>query len=251
MVTKYKLVLLRHGQSTWNLENRYTGWTDVGLTELGVAEAHTAGQQLREKNFDFDLAYTSVLRRAIKTLWIVLEEMGLEWIPVVNAWELNERSYGALQGLNKAETAKEYGEAQVKIWRRSYNVPPPALEWDDPRHPHFDPRYAGLTKQQIPNAESLKITLERVLPYWHNTLVPVIKTGKRLIITAHGNSIRALVKYLDNISDAEIPELNIPTGIPLIYELDANLIPVTHYYLADEETVRKAAEAVAAQGKAK
>jgi len=251
MKTIYKLVLLRHGQSTWNLENRYTGWTDVGLTEQGITEAHTAGQLLLDNKYIFDLAYTSVLRRAVKTLWIVMEEMGLEWIPVVNAWQLNERHYGALQGLNKAETAKEYGEAQVKLWRRSYDVPPPSLEWDDPRHPRFDPRYANLTNKELPSAESLKITLERVLPYWHNTLEPVIKTGKRLIITAHGNSLRAMVKYLDNISDVEIPELNIPTGIPLVYELNVDLRPVTHYYLADEETVRKAAEAVAAQGKAK
>jgi 2,3-bisphosphoglycerate-dependent phosphoglycerate mutase len=251
METKYEFVLLRHGQSSWNLENRYTGWTDVGLTEQGVAEAHTAGQLLKENNYVFDIAYTSVLRRAIKTLWIVMEEMGLEWLPVINAWQLNERHYGALQGLNKAETAKEYGEAQVKIWRRSYDVPPPSMEWDDPRHPHFDPRYASLTKQQLPDAESLKITLERVLPYWHGTLVPEIKSGKRLIISAHGNSIRALVKYLDDISEIEITELNIPTGIPLVYELDMNFKPIKHYYLADEETVRKAAEVVANQGKAK
>ena len=251
METKYKLVLLRHGQSTWNLENRFTGWTDVGLTEQGSGEAHTAGQLLHENKYSFDLAYTSVLKRAIQTLWIVLQEMSLEWIPVVNAWQLNERHYGALQGLNKAETAKEYGEAQVKIWRRSYDVPPPALGWDDPRHPHFDPRYAGLSKKQLPDTESLKITLERVLPFWHNTIAPVIKTGKQLLIAAHGNSLRAMVKYLDNVSDEEIPELNIPTGIPLVYELNENLKPVKHYYLADEETVRKAAEAVAAQGKVK
>lgn len=251
MESKYKLVLVRHGQSTWNLENRFTGWTDVGLTEQGTGEAHTAGQLLRDNKYIFDLAYTSVLKRAIQTLWIVLEEMSLEWIPVINAWQLNERHYGALQGLNKAETAKEYGEAQVKIWRRSYDIPPPVLEWDDPRHPRFDPRYAGLTKEQLPATESLKITLERVLPYWHSTIAPVIKAGKRLLIAAHGNSMRAMVKYLDNVSDEEIPELNIPTGIPLVYELDAHLKPVTHYYLADEETVRKAAEAVAAQGRAK
>jgi 2,3-bisphosphoglycerate-dependent phosphoglycerate mutase len=251
MESKYKLVLLRHGQSTWNLENRFTGWTDVGLTEQGVREAHTAGQLLRDNKYTFDLAYTSVLKRAIQTLWIVLQEMSLEWIPVVNAWQLNERHYGALQGLNKAETAKEYGEAQVKIWRRSYDVPPPSLEWDDPRHPHFDPRYAGLSNAQLPATESLKITLERVLPFWHTTIAPVIKTSKPLLIAAHGNSLRAMVKYLDNISDEEIPELNIPTGIPLVYELNANLKPVNHYYMADEETVRKAAEAVAAQGKVK
>jgi len=248
---KYKLVLLRHGQSAWNLENRFTGWTDVGLTEQGIGEAHTAGQLLRDNKYTFELAYTSVLRRAIQTLWIVLQEMSLEWIPVSNAWQLNERHYGALQGLNKAETAKEYGEAQVKIWRRSYDVPPPALEWDGPRHPHFDPRYAGLSKSQLPATESLKITLERVLPFWHTTIAPVIKTGMPLLIAAHGNSLRAMVKYLDNVSDDEITELNIPTGIPLVYELDVDLKPVTHYYLADEETVRKAAEAVAAQGKMK
>jgi 2,3-bisphosphoglycerate-dependent phosphoglycerate mutase len=251
METKYKLVLLRHGQSAWNLENRFTGWTDVGLTEQGMGEAHSAGQLLRENKYTFSLAYTSVLKRAIQTLWIVLQEMSLEWIPVTNAWELNERHYGALQGLNKAETAKEYGEAQVKIWRRSYDVPPPALEWDDPRHPHFDPRYSGLSKAQLPSTESLKITLERVLPFWHTTLAPIIKSGSPLLIAAHGNSLRAMVKYLDNVSDDEITELNIPTGIPLVYELDADLKAVNHYYLADEETVRKAAEAVAAQGKVK
>jgi 2,3-bisphosphoglycerate-dependent phosphoglycerate mutase len=251
METKYKIVLLRHGQSTWNLENRFTGWTDVGLTEQGSGEAHTAGQLLRDNNYTFDLAYTSVLKRAIQTLWIVLQEMSLEWIPVVNAWQMNERHYGALQGLNKAETAKQYGEAQVKIWRRSYDVPPPPLEWEDQRHPQHDPRYAGLSKKQLPATESLKITLERVLPYWHTTIAPDIKAGKRLLIAAHGNSMRALVKYLDNVADDEIPELNIPTGISLVYELNENLSPVTHYYLADEETVRKASEAVAAQGKAK
>jgi 2,3-bisphosphoglycerate-dependent phosphoglycerate mutase len=251
MESKYKIVLLRHGQSTWNLENRFTGWTDVGLSDQGVSEAHFAGELLRDNKFLFDIAYTSVLKRALETLWIVLQEMDLEWIPVINAWQLNERHYGALQGLNKAETAKKFGEAQVKIWRRSYDVPPPALELDDPRHPRFDPRYAGLTKEQLPSTESLKITLERVLPYWHSILAPMIKTGKRILIAAHGNSLRALVKYLDNVSDAEIPELNIPTGIPLVYELDKDLNAVKHYYLADEETVRKAAEAVAAQGKAK
>jgi 2,3-bisphosphoglycerate-dependent phosphoglycerate mutase len=249
METKYKIVLLRHGQSTWNLENRFTGWTDVGLTDQGSREAHTAGQLLRDNNYTFDFAFTSVLKRAIQTLWIVLEEMSLEWIPVINAWQLNERHYGALQGLNKAETAKQYGEAQVKIWRRSYDVPPPALEWEDQRHPHHDPRYNGLSKMQLPDTESLKITLERVLPYWHRTIAPEIKAGKRLLIAAHGNSMRALVKYLDNVSDEEITELNIPTGIPLVYELNADLTPASHYYLADEETVRKAAEAVAAQGK--
>jgi 2,3-bisphosphoglycerate-dependent phosphoglycerate mutase len=251
MESKYKIVLLRHGQSTWNLENRFTGWTDVGLSDQGISEAHFAGELLRDNKYLFDIAYTSVLKRALETLWIVLQEMDLEWIPVINAWQLNERHYGALQGLNKAETAKKFGEAQVKIWRRSYDVPPPALELDDPRHPRFDPRYAGLTKEQLPSTESLKITLERVLPYWHGILAPMIKTDKRILIAAHGNSLRALVKYLDNVSDEEIPELNIPTGIPLVYELDKDLNAVKHYYLADEETVRKAAEAVAAQGKAK
>ncbi len=247
----YKLVLLRHGQSTWNLENRFTGWTDVGLTEQGVKEAHQAGKLLKEGGYGFDIAYTSVLRRAIETLWIALEEMDLEWIPEIKAWELNERHYGALQGLNKAETAQKFGDAQVKLWRRSYDVPPPALERDDERHPRFDPRYAGLTAEQLPATESLKITLERVLPYWHSTLAPMIKTGKRVLVAAHGNSLRAMVKYLDNVSDQEIPELNIPTGIPLVYELSDDLKPLKHYYLGDPEEVAKAAAAVANQGKAK
>jgi 2,3-bisphosphoglycerate-dependent phosphoglycerate mutase len=247
----YKLVLVRHGQSTWNLENRFTGWTDVGLTDQGQTEAHSAGKLLHEGGYVFDIAYTSVLRRAVQTLWIVLQEMNYEWLPVVNAWQLNERHYGALQGLNKSEMAEKFGEAQVKIWRRSYDVPPPALELDDERHPRFDPRYANLTPEQLPSTESLKITLERVLPYWHDTLAPTIKAGKRVLIAAHGNSIRAMVKYLDNISDAEIPELNIPTGIPLIYELDDKLKPITHYYLGDADAVAKAAAAVANQGKTK
>ncbi len=251
MEAKYELVLVRHGQSTWNLENRFTGWTDVDLTEQGQQEAQTGGQLLREKGFTFDIAYTSVLKRAIRTLNIIQEEMDLEWIPVVRAWQLNERHYGALQGLNKAEMAVKFGEEQVKIWRRSYDVPPPALGLNDERHPRFDRRYADLTPAQLPATESLKITLERVLPYWHSTLAPMIKSGKRVLITAHGNSIRAMVKYLDNISDKEITELNIPTGIPLAYELTADLKPVKHYYLADEEIVRKAAEAVANQGKTK
>jgi 2,3-bisphosphoglycerate-dependent phosphoglycerate mutase len=251
MIMKYTLVLIRHGQSTWNLENRFTGWTDVDLTEMGCQEARTGGQLLREKGFTFDIAFTSVLKRAIRTLNIVQEEMELEWIPVIRAWQLNERHYGALQGLNKAETAVKFGEEQVKIWRRSYDVPPPALELNDKRHPRFDRRYAELAPAKLPATESLKITLERVLPYWHSSLVPMIQSGKRILISAHGNSIRAMVKYLDDISDKEIPALNIPTGIPLVYELDANLRPRKHYYLADEETVRKAEEAVAAQGKAK
>lgn len=249
--TKYKLVLVRHGQSIWNLENRFTGWTDVGLTEQGMAEAKQAGQLLKEGGYDFDIAYTSVLKRAIKTLNIIQEEMGLEWIPVVRAWQLNERHYGALQGLNKAEMAEKFGEAQVKIWRRSYDVPPPALEWDDERHPRFDRRYAGLKPEQLPATESLKITLERVLPFWHSTLAPTIQSGQRVLVAAHGNSLRAMVKYLDTISDAEITELNIPTGIPLVYELDAGLKPVKSYYLGDAEAVAKAAAAVANQGKAK
>ena len=247
----HKLVLLRHGQSTWNLENRFTGWTDVGLSEQGFAEAHAAGKLLKEGSYVFDVAYTSVLRRAIQTLWIVLEEMGVEWIPVVNAWQLNERHYGALQGLNKAETAQKFGEAQVKLWRRSYDVPPPALQLDDERHPKFDPRYASLTPEQLPATESLKITLERVLPYWHGTIAPAIESGQRLLIAAHGNSLRAMVKYLDNVSDAEIPELNIPTGIPLVYELDDNLKPIKHYYLGDQAAIAAAMNAVANQGKAK
>jgi 2,3-bisphosphoglycerate-dependent phosphoglycerate mutase len=247
----HKLVLVRHGQSTWNMENRFTGWTDVGLTDQGLAEAHAAGRLLRAEGYDFDVAYTSVLKRAIKTLDIIQEEMSLEWIPVMRAWELNERHYGALQGLNKAEMAEKYGEAQVKIWRRSYDVPPPALEWDDERHPRFDRRYASLAREELPATESLKITLGRVLPYWHSTLAPAIDMGKRLLIAAHGNSIRALVKYLDEIPDAEIPELNIPTGIPLVYELDEDLKPLKHYYLGDPDEAARKAAAVANQGKAK
>ncbi len=247
----YKLVLVRHGQSTWNLENRFTGWTDVGLTDLGRSEAREAGRLLREGGYVFDVAYTSVLRRAIQTLWTVLQEMNLEWIPVTNAWQLNERHYGSLQGLNKSEMAEKFGEAQVKIWRRSYDVPPPALELDDERHPRFDPRYASLSAEELPSTESLKLTLERVLPYWNSTLAPTIKSGKRVIIAAHGNSIRAMVKYLDDISEAEITELNIPTGLPLVYELDENLKPIKSYYLGDAEEAAKKAAAVANQGKAK
>lgn len=247
----YKLVLVRHGQSTWNLENRFTGWTDVGLTDLGRSEALEAGRLLREGGYVFDVAYTSVLRRAIQTLWTILQEMNLEWIPVTNAWQLNERHYGSLQGLNKSEMAEKFGEAQVKIWRRSYDVPPPALELDDERHPRFDPRYASLAPEELPATESLKLTLERVLPYWNSTLAPTIKSGKRVIVAAHGNSIRAMVKYLDNISDAEITELNIPTGLPLVYELDEDLKPIKSYYLGDAEEAAKKAAAVANQGKAK
>ncbi len=247
----YKLVLVRHGQSTWNLENRFTGWTDVDLTDQGRAEAHSAGKLLRGEGYAFDMAFTSVLKRAIKTLWIVLEEMNLEWIPVTRAWQLNERHYGALQGLNKAETAGKFGEAQVKLWRRSYDVPPPALDLTDERHPRFDRRYADLTPEQLPATESLKITLERVLPYWHSTLTPSIKSGKHILLVAHGNSIRALVKHLDNISDADISELNIPTGVPLVYELDDNLKRIKSYYLGDPEEIAKAAAAVAAQASKK
>jgi len=247
----YKLVLLRHGQSTWNLENRFTGWTDVGLSEQGVLEAHNAGQALRRDGFAFDIAYTSVLRRAIKTLWIVLEEMELEWIPIHLTWRLNERHYGALQGLDKSEMAAKFGEEQVKIWRRSYDTPPPALELDDKRHPRFDRRYSGLSCEDLPSTESLKLTLQRVLPYWHSTLAPMVQSGQRVLVAAHGNSMRALVKYLDNISEEEILGLNIPTGIPLVYELDDDLHPLQHYYLGDPEEVRKAAEAVAQQGRVK
>jgi 2,3-bisphosphoglycerate-dependent phosphoglycerate mutase len=247
----YQIVLVRHGQSTWNLENRFTGWTDVGLSELGEQEAHTAGKMLKEKGFTFDFVYTSVLKRAIQTLWIVMGEMELEWLPVVRAWQLNERHYGNLQGLNKAEMAAKFGDAQVKVWRRSYDTPPPALDYDDPRHPRFDRRYASLDPKYLPACESLKDTVARMLPYWHSTIVPTVRSGQRVLISAHGNSLRALVKYLDNIGEQEIVELNIPTGIPLVYELDADLRPLQHYYLADEATVKAAAEAVARQGMAK
>ncbi|MDX9991022.1 MAG: 2,3-diphosphoglycerate-dependent phosphoglycerate mutase [Anaerolineales bacterium] len=251
MEAKYILVLVRHGQSTWNLENRFTGWTDVDLTEQGVAEAQAGGRLLKEAGYQFDVAYTSVLKRAIKTLWIVLEELGLEWLPVIRAWQLNERHYGNLQGLNKAETAEKFGAEQVKLWRRSYDVPPPALGLDDERHPRFDRRYAGLTPDELPATESLKITLERVLPFWHNVIAPDIKAGKRVLVAAHGNSLRAMVKYLDNVSEKDILELNIPTGIPLVYELDADLKPIKSYYLGDPAAVAAAAAAVAAQASAK
>lgn len=247
----YKLVLLRHGQSEWNLSNRFTGWTDVGLTDQGRDEAHSAGTLLREGGYRFDVAYTSVLRRAIQTLWVVLEELGQEWIPVFRSWKLNERHYGDLQGYNKAEMAAKTSEEQVLIWRRSYDVPPPALDADDERHPRFDPRYADLSPSELPATECLKDTLERVLPYWESTLAPAIKSGKQVLIAAHGNSLRAMVKYLDNTPDEEITSLNIPTGIPLVYELDEELKPIKSYYLGDPEAAKKAAEAVAAQGKAK
>ena len=247
--TLNKLVLLRHGESTWNKENRFTGWTDVDLSEKGIAEAHHAGQILKSEGFVFDIAFTSVLKRAIRTLWIVLEEMDAIWIPIHNSWRLNERHYGALQGLNKAETAAKYGEQQVLIWRRSYDVRPPALEPADPRNASHDDRYRELKQQEIPCSECLKDTVERFLPYWHSTIAPVIKLNRRIIIAAHGNSLRALVKYLDHVSEEKIVELNIPTGIPLVYELDEQLRPRRHYYLGDPDAVNKAMEAVAKQGR--
>ena len=245
----HKLVLLRHGESTWNRENRFTGWTDVDLSETGREEAKKAGQLLKAEGYAFDLAYTSVLKRAIRTLWITLDELDQMWIPVVRSWRLNERHYGALQGLNKAETAAKHGEAQTKIWRRSYDVPPPALTPDDPRHPGKDPRYASLSAADLPLTECLKDTVNRFLPFWHETVAPTVREGKRVLITAHGNSLRALVKYLDGISDADIVELNIPTGIPLVYELDANLKPIKSYYLGDPEAAKAAAAKVASQTK--
>ncbi len=246
-----KLVLLRHGESTWNKENLYTGWTDVDLSEKGLAEAHEAGRLMKAEGFTFDLAYTSVLKRAIRTLWIALDEMDLMWLPIYNTWRLNERHYGALQGLNKAQTAEQYGEKQVKLWRRSYDVPPPPLTRDDPRWPGHDPRYADVSPDELPLAECLKDTVARFMPWWQQEAAPTIKSGKRVIIAAHGNSLRALVKYLDNISDQDIVELNIPTGVPLVYELDDELKPIRHYYLGDAEAVAKAAAAVAAQGTTK
>lgn len=246
-----KIVLLRHGESVWNKENRFTGWTDVDLSEQGMAEAGKAGDVLKKEGFVFDIAYTSVLKRAIRTLWITLDKMDLMWIPVYNSWRLNERHYGGLQGLNKSEMAVKFGEQQVLIWRRSYDVPPPPLEKDDKRHARFDPRYKNLNPKDIPDTECLKDTVARFLPYWHETIAPVVKAGKNVIIAAHGNSLRALVKYLDNVSDSEIVGLNIPTGIPLVYELNDDLKPVEHYYLGDQEEVKKAMDKVASQGKAK
>jgi 2,3-bisphosphoglycerate-dependent phosphoglycerate mutase len=246
-----KLVLLRHGESTWNRENRFTGWTDVGLNEKGVQEAIQAGRILKNEGYPFDVAFTSVLKRAIKTLWLVLEEMDLMWIPVHRSWRLNERHYGALQGLNKAEMAERHGLEQVKIWRRSYDVRPPALTPDDPRFPGRDPRYVDLPVQEVPLTECLKDTVDRFLPYWHETIAPVVRDGKRVLISAHGNSLRALVKYLDKIPDDEILDLNIPTGIPLVYELEADLAPIRNYYLGDPEAVKRAAQAVADQLKKK
>ena len=242
-----RMVLLRHGESTWNLENRFTGWTDVDLTEQGVREAHQAGRLLKEGGYAFDLAHTSVLKRAIRTLWIALDEMDLMWIPVYRSWRLNERHYGALQGLNKKETAEKYGMEVVHAWRRSYDVPPPELEVTDERFAARDRRYAGLRSEEIPRTESLKLTLERVLPYWYQAIVPDLEAGKKVLIAAHGNSIRALVKYLDDIPDDVITELNIPTGIPLVYELDDQLRAVNHFYLGDQEAVAKATASVAGQ----
>lgn len=247
----YKVVLLRHGESLWNKENRFTGWTDVDITEKGKEEAKKAGEVLKAEGYTFDIAYTSVLKRAIRTLWIVLDEMDLMWVPVIRHWRLNERHYGALQGLNKAETAKKYGEEQVKIWRRSYDIRPPALEKSDPRYPGNDPRYKELSESELPLTECLKDTVARFVPYWEGTIAPMVKSGKKVLIVAHGNSLRALVKYLDNIPDNEIVELNIPTGIPLVYELDENLKPIKHYYLGNPEEVETAAAAVANQGKLK
>jgi len=245
----YKLVLIRHGESTWNLENRFTGWADVDLTPTGIAQALSAGKLLKNEHYEFDVAYTSVLKRATRTLWHVLDEMDRTWLPVVHTWRLNERHYGALQGLNKAETAKKYGDAQVLAWRRSYDVPPPALSPDDERCERDDPRYAKLTPEQVPLTECLKDTVARVMPLWTESIAPAIKAGKRIVMAAHGNSIRALVKYLDNMTDDDIVSLNIPNGVPLVYELDAELKPIRHYYLGDTEAIAKAAAAVAAQGK--
>ena len=247
----YKIVLIRHGESTWNKENRFTGWTDVDLSEKGVQEAITAGQQLKKDGFDFDLAYTSVLKRAIKTLNNVLDQMDLLWIPVKKSWTLNERHYGILQGLNKSEMAKQYGEEKVKMWRRSYDIPPEPLAESDPRYAGNDKRYKDLDKKDIPLTECLKDTVARVLPFWNSEIVPNIKAGKKIIIAAHGNSLRALIKYLDNISDGDIVNLNLPTAMPLVYELDENLKPVKSYYVGDPEAVKKAMDAVANQGKAK
>ena len=247
----HKLVLLRHGESTWNRENLFTGWTDVDLSERGLHEAIESGRLHKEDGYVFDVAFTSVLKRAIRTLWLVMDEMDMMWIPVIRDWRLNERHYGALQGLNKAEMAEKFGEAQVKIWRRSYDTRPPALEETDPRNPAKDPRYSQLKKEQIPLTECLKDTVERFLPCWHQVIVPTIRSGKRVIIAAHGNSLRALLKYLDKIPDEVIPGLNIPTGVPLVYELDQELAPIRNYYLGDAEKVKKAMEAVAKQGTAR
>jgi 2,3-bisphosphoglycerate-dependent phosphoglycerate mutase len=246
----YKLVLIRHGESTWNLENRFTGWTDVDLTPLGIEQAKTSGRLLREGGWEFDLCYTSVLKRATRTLWHCLDEMDRTWLPVAHSWRLNERHYGALQGLNKAETARQFGDEQVLIWRRSYDIPPPALTPDDPRCERGDLRYAKLQPGEVPLTESLKDVVARVLPFWHESMAPAIKAGRQVLVAAHGNSMRALVKYLDEVSDKDIVGLNIPNGIPLVYELDERLKPLRHYYLGDPEAAAKAAAAVANQGKA-
>lgn len=247
----YKVVLLRHGESTWNKENRFTGWTDVDLSDKGREEARQGGVVLKKEGFVFDVAYTSVLKRAIKTLWIVLEELDLMWIPVHNSWRLNERHYGNLQGLNKSETAEKFGDEQVLIWRRSYHIPPPPLDGNDPRNPARDPRYKNVEYKDIPLTECLKDTVDRFLPYWHSVITPAIRDGKNVIVAAHGNSLRALIKYLDNISETDIVNLNIPTGMPLVYELDKDMKPIKHYYLGDPEAVSKAMAEVANQGKSK
>ena len=247
----HTLVLLRHGQSTWNLENRFTGWTDVDLTPQGAAEARESARLLRAEGLGFDEAYTSVLKRAIRTLWIVLDEMDLMWIPVHRSWRLNERHYGALQGLNKAQTSEKYGEEQVRLWRRSYAVPPPPLDPDDPRHPSGDPRYATVPPAELPRGESLADTVARFLPAWHETIAPRVRAGRRVLVTAHGNSLRALVKYLDGMGEDEVVGLNIPTGVPLVYELDRDLRPIGRRYLGDPEAIRKAAEAVANQAQSR
>lgn len=247
----HRLVLLRHGESVWNRENRFTGWTDVGLSEQGVAEAIAAGRTLKSEGYRFDIAFTSVLKRAIKTLWLALEELDLMYVPVHNTWRLNERHYGALQGLNKAEMAAQYGEDQVRIWRRSYDTRPPALEPGDERDPMRDPRYAGLSRQEAPLTECLKDTVARVLPYWNAAIAPPVREGRSVLVVAHGNSLRALVKYLDGIGDQEIVELNIPTGVPLVYELDGSLRPIRHYYLGDPAAIEAAVAAVASQGRAR
>lgn len=247
----YKIVLLRHGESTWNKENKFTGWTDVDLSEKGIEEAKKAGQLLKKEGFTFDIAFNSVLKRATRTLWIVLDEMDLMWIPIQNSWRLNERHYGALQGLNKSEIAKKYGEQQVLTWRRSYDIRPPALSKTDERYPGNDPRYKDLKEEEIPLTECLKDTVARFLPYWHETIAPVVKSGKRVLISAHGNSLRALVKYLDKVSDEAIVQLNIPTGIPLVYELDNDLKPIKNYYLGNPEEIAKAIASVQNQGKKK
>jgi len=246
----HKLVLIRHGESTWNLENRFTGWTDVPLTATGIEQAKNAGRLLRAEGYEFDVCHTSVLKRAIHTLWHALDEMDRQWLPTVKSWRLNERHYGALQGLNKAETAKKFGDDQVLIWRRSYDIPPPALEANDPRAERGDRRYERLAAGEVPLTECLKDTVARVMPFWNESMAPAIRAGRRVLVAAHGNSIRALVKYLDGISDQDIVGLNIPNGIPLVYELDADLKPIRHYYLGDAEAVAKAAAAVANQGKA-